>query len=577
MVEFVRISASPAPAIGLVPIVLGVTGHRDIPADDVPRLSEVITKHLEDILHDSPNSPHILLSALAEGADRVAASVALDCGWALGVILPAPADIYENDFTTPQSRAEFHELLAKATWVESLSAETTGPGAYHTSGLRMLRQSLYLLALWDGDPNGAEGGTSEMVNLFRHGIPEPFLPGPADNSLPEARPVLHVLTRRTRALERLSARDVGRLTMLAPEPAGTSGENELDRWAAVLQHIDQFNADAALCRNENSAEFKEAMAELERAAPPDLPLSGRSAAAIQVVAGVMSKQAQTQRDRELLWLFGLALMAVFCEQIYSGPIWAAGWLAAAIVSGVLAAVLFQRGTQTRLEARYLDYRALAEACRVQYFWKQAGVSACATDHFLRDQRDELEWLRQAVRTTELMPGHVAMEVNRLGKVGRDWIDDQRKWFIGSGEGNGGKATWNRERNQVWSQRSRWYFQGGIAVTVLLVLLHTFVVPHMSKGDEDALQWLIVTYGMLFGMAGIAAIYQEVKAFAEQARAYSRMGLAMNMARRHLDVALASGDLVAAENILLGAGRDALAENGGWLLLHRDRPAQVPLG
>ena len=577
MVEFVRITALPAPTMGLVPIVIGVTGHRDIPAEDVPRLTEVIAKQLNDILHDSPNSPHILLSALAEGADRVAASVALDSGWALGAILPAAADVYENDFTTAQSRAEFHEFLAKATWVESLSAEATGPGAYHASGLRMLRQSLYLLALWDGVSNGAEGGTSEMVNLFRHGVPEPTLPGPADNSLPEARPVLHVLTRRTRAPERISVSDVGRLTVLAPEPAGTSGENELDRWAAVLRNIDQFNADAALCRKENSAELEKAIAAFEKAAPPDLPLSGRHAAAVQAVAGVMSKQAQTQRDRELLWLFGLALVAVFCEQIYSGPIWAAGWLAAAIVSGVLAAVLFQRGTRVRLEARYLDYRALAEACRVQHFWKQAGVSACAADHFLRDQRDELEWLRQAVRTTELIPGRVALEATRIEKVGCDWIDDQRNWFIGNGAGNEGKAGWNKAQDQLWSQRSRWYFHGGIAVTVLLVLLHAFVVPHMSKGGEDALQWLIVTYGMLFGMAGIAAIYKEVKAFPEQARAYSRIGLAMSMARRHLDVALANGDLIAAENVLLGVGRDALAENGGWLLLHRDRPAQVPLG
>ena len=67
-----RIAASPAPTIGLVPIVIGVTGHRDIPAEDVPRLTEVIATQLEDILRDSPNSPYIFLSALAEGADRVA-------------------------------------------------------------------------------------------------------------------------------------------------------------------------------------------------------------------------------------------------------------------------------------------------------------------------------------------------------------------------------------------------------------------------------------------------------------------------------------------------------------------------
>jgi hypothetical protein len=577
LAEFVKIAAPPAPTIGLVPVVVGVTGHRDIPVEDVPGLTDVIAKALEQIRHDCPNSPHVLISALAEGADRIAASVAIDSGWSLGVILPTSADVYENDFVTAESRAEFRELLAKAAWVESLPAEITGPHAYRASGLRMLRQSLYLLALWDGATDGAEGGTSDLVNLFRHGIPEPSLPGPSDNSLPEARPVLHVLTRRTRALEGVPVSNVGQLTMLAPEPAGTSGENELDRWAVVLHRIDQFNADAVACRNENSAELEKAIAELEKAAPPDLPTAGRAAAAVQATAEVLSAQAQAQRDRKLQWLFGLALIAVLCEQIYSGPIWAVGWLAAAIVAGVLAAVLFQHGTRTRLEARYLDYRALAEACRVQYFWKQAGVSACAADHFLRDQRDELEWLRQAVRTTELMPGHVALEASRIEKVARDWIDDQRNWFIGKEGVTGGKASWNRTQDQVWSQRSRWYFKGGIAVTVLLVLLHAFVVPHLSKEGEDALQWLIVTYGMLFGMAGIAAVYLEVKAFPEQARAYRRMGLAMSMARRHLDIALATGDLAAAENVLLGAGRNALAENGGWLLLHRDRPAQVPLG
>ena len=571
------VAVTPAPTFGLVPIVVGVTGHRDVPAEDVGCLANIIANVLKQLGQDTPHSPHVFISALAEGADRIAARAALDSGWALGVVMPAPSEVYEQDFTVTESRAEFHELLARAAWVESLPAEITGPHAYRAAGMRMLRQSFYLLALWDGAPDGAEGGTSDLVNLFRHGIPEPTLPGPSDNSLPEARPVLHVLTRRTRALERVPVSNVGQLTMLAPEPAGTSGENELDRWAVVLQRIDQFNADAMLCRNENSVELEQAIASFEKTAPPDLPVAGRAAAAVQATAEVLSAQAQAQRDCKLLWLFGLALLAVFCEQIYSGPIWAAGWLATAIVSGVLAAVLFQHGTRTRLEARYLDYRALAEACRVQYFWKQAGVSACAADHFLRDQRDELEWLRQAVRTTELMPGHLALDANRIDKVGRDWIDNQRNWFIGSGEENGGKASWNRVQNQVWSQRSRWYFKGGIAVTVLLVLLHAFVVPHLSKEGEDALQWLIVTYGMLFGMAGIAAVYLEVKAFPEQARAYRRMGLAMSMARRHLDIALETGDLAAAENVLLGAGRNALAENGGWLLLHRDRPAQVPLG
>lgn len=78
-------------ASGLVPIVIGVTGHRDIPASDVDALTKATSAALDEIALSSPNSPHVLLSSLAEGADRIAAQVALDKGWTVGVILPAPA------------------------------------------------------------------------------------------------------------------------------------------------------------------------------------------------------------------------------------------------------------------------------------------------------------------------------------------------------------------------------------------------------------------------------------------------------------------------------------------------------
>jgi hypothetical protein len=37
------------------------------------------------------------------------------------------------------------------------------------------------------------------------------------------------------------------------------------------------------------------------------------------------------------------------------------------------------------------------------------------------------------------------------------------------------------------------------------------------------------------------------------------------------------DLPAAQLLLLMMGRQALAENSEWLLLHRQRPIEVPLG
>lgn len=56
---------------GLVPVVIGVTGHRDIPDSDVDALIEATRAALDEIAKSSPHSPHVLLSSLAEGADRI--------------------------------------------------------------------------------------------------------------------------------------------------------------------------------------------------------------------------------------------------------------------------------------------------------------------------------------------------------------------------------------------------------------------------------------------------------------------------------------------------------------------------
>jgi hypothetical protein len=201
--------------LGLVPIVIGITGHRDIPPEDEPRLFDTVTKALTEIADQTPNSQHVLLSALAEGADRIVARAALEIDWKLGVILPAPASIYEQDFATEESRSEFHALLGKASWIDTLPDEKTEPSAYRAAGIRMLRQSLFLLALWDGDEtNIAEGGTADMVNLFLRDIFEPISLELADTYLPESRSVWHILTRRTRAPDRIPLSEIGRMKKL---------------------------------------------------------------------------------------------------------------------------------------------------------------------------------------------------------------------------------------------------------------------------------------------------------------------------------------------------------------------------
>ena len=61
--------------------------------------------------------------------------------------------------------------------------------------------------------------------------------------------------------------------------------------------------------------------------------------------------------------------------------------------------------QKRLDAqgRYLDYRALAEALRVQFYWRLAGLNDSAAASYLRKQLDELRWIRDALRGGNALP------------------------------------------------------------------------------------------------------------------------------------------------------------------------------
>lgn len=56
----------------VIPIHIGVSGHRDIPTEDLPQLQSTLYERFSRLKALHPNSTIKLLSGLAEGADRVA-------------------------------------------------------------------------------------------------------------------------------------------------------------------------------------------------------------------------------------------------------------------------------------------------------------------------------------------------------------------------------------------------------------------------------------------------------------------------------------------------------------------------
>jgi len=124
-----------------------------------------------------------IVSALAEGVDRMAVHAAFALGYTLDAPLPFPQDVYEGDF--PDAVAEFHDLLKhpRTRSVLTLPGHKTAglaPGgrdpeaerAYESVGLTVLGQSDVVLVVWDGKASAGRGGTTEMIQTaIRAGLP----------------------------------------------------------------------------------------------------------------------------------------------------------------------------------------------------------------------------------------------------------------------------------------------------------------------------------------------------------------------------------------------------------------------
>ena len=64
----------------MIPFILGVTGHRHLPVNSLPTIENRVRERLRELQRKLPNTRIIVASALAEGADRLVAQVALEEG-----------------------------------------------------------------------------------------------------------------------------------------------------------------------------------------------------------------------------------------------------------------------------------------------------------------------------------------------------------------------------------------------------------------------------------------------------------------------------------------------------------------
>jgi len=178
------------PPIPRLALSIGVIGHRP---DRLPESGRAdVTREIERVLDliraktvDNHNEGRLqgifndaapsltIVSALAEGADRMVAHAGLARGMRLDVVLPFMQSEYANDFSSEASKSEFSDLVASAGAVLELPGDRGDAGkAYEAAGLTVVDQSDILIAVWDGAEARGRGGTPAIVDIAaRFAIP----------------------------------------------------------------------------------------------------------------------------------------------------------------------------------------------------------------------------------------------------------------------------------------------------------------------------------------------------------------------------------------------------------------------
>jgi hypothetical protein len=488
---------------GEVPIDLrvGIVGHRWIP--DNPAARSAVEAALRDIGSRSTTGVGAtpvgltIVSALAEGADRITAAVGRSMGGRLEVVLPLLASDYERDFANPRSRGDFRELLASAASVTTAPPAESRDDAYFGAGKLLVDRVDVVLALWDGEQAGGTGGTAHIIDYAdQQSVPVYWLEPDASRQ---------TLTTRARANHPFPV-DLGPLS------------------ASELAQLDQFNAptvelphDAAIAPTMAGIAF--------------VPYFERADAL------ALRYQRTLRRYSQAIYLLAVIAVAAAASQLVffsSRP--ALVWIEVAALA-IIVAVLAQ-SRRTRVVQRWLAARQFAESMRMAMVFRSVGleISASSPVGSVGDP-----WVARGVREIWLRAQNITGETDELETIRqgllRAWLDPQIEYQIVSESRAAG-------RHRLTSLLAAFLF----AVSLMSAILHSLSVLTPKDAPE---YWAYISIVVPAAAAAVSG-YAAQREFLRQAIRSRRITQRLQQVRNDVVHAASVTDLQRAVSSVGGA-------------------------
>ncbi|HEX8216072.1 MAG TPA: hypothetical protein VF577_01290 [Allosphingosinicella sp.] len=475
---------APRPAPGLA---VAIVGHRSNRIEDETRVEERLREILQLVGAPLVERRRLrLVSALAEGADRLAAAAALDGGLVLEAVLPFPPEEYARDFAGEESRAEFYRLIGGADSVLVLDGKPDARElAYEAVGRALLDNCDMLIAVWDGKPGRGRGGTREVIEeAVERQLPIVLVRPDGASSALLRRPSNSADVER---LEDLVERPIEEVAALYSPLVGAAAQEKIDRYWLAREGLPRrswlYGAYPLLLRlvGQGPKKAKGAAADAPQSDPDQLPM----ARAFAWWDGTAICAAQAFRSAVIV-NFALAAFAVLLAvaSLLAGK---AKWmfvLAEVTTILLLLANAWYAGRK-RWQERWLESREIAEMLRVCLMLREVGIGrALAGDGKGRWGADYVRAFARAapLRSTDLSDPAAAS---------RPLLADIA-----------GQAVWNEATAKRMHRTAHRLERVG---DVLFVLVLTAAIAWLALGLVDAGSADRLKYLLTFVTAGFPAV------------------------------------------------------------------------
>ena len=361
-----------------LPYIIGVVGHRNLIEESKEDARNHFEKTLKRYKAKYPNTPILVVTSLAEGADQLIAEVAIRVdGVFLGVLIPMSIDKYLDTFSNDFAREEFNKFCAKAIFVRDTSIDMVyedNSDAFRSNTRELSNNADLLIALWDGIASNQVGGTSDTLYYKLKKIHRPKnLTDVALNQKEFGSAIVIPVSRigdQVKSVKKVPY-------SLKPVSLEEASIDETSDLLAFSKH------------NWNRLKFE--------SQSPSLTYS-------EILTKNALSLAEKMRKKfiiALLIILSSSFLTIVAIEIQSRSTSKIISVATILVA-LSAFIIYQIVTKLEIKDKYHQFQAVAEAGEIQQLWSKVGIHEDVSDYFLTGINSSFDWMRSLVRTISFL-------------------------------------------------------------------------------------------------------------------------------------------------------------------------------